>query len=342
MYLYSNDGMPSSGKVIMRNGQVTSGWIHPMYGNMVHAQINYTGKTTNVLTGCTVEAMVPLNESVAWETNAPVFMADQLNVSDTTAFASSGEILVGDEVMTYTSKGAGYFQLDNSLLYVRSSFLSTTASGSVSVTATSITASSSLSGWENSGVIYVGDEYIYYGSKSGSTFQNCQRGEFAKAHDSGTNISQMFLPELHPNGVLVKQNTDGAVDSTDSSIKVNGVYQVVIQEPNVVTKEQVESYASNLLRNNRWGSIIHQLYAQDVGGDFDVLSIGDKVQITDSTIGISGSEGRVMELNLNLNREEGYSLLVTTMPYIYAFNTFDLSKISLSEYLKMSNNSRWV
>jgi len=342
MQLHSVEGLPNSGKVVLRNGTITSGYSIRS-GNVV---ISYTGKSANTLTGCTVDTGVV--GTWVWEANSPVYVRDKIYVASTSDFANSGEIIIGSEVMTYTSKDATSFTLatDDVSAYGRYLVTTTDTTSEISPTATTIPCTSnSLSGWETAGFVGVGvgGEIIQYKNRTDTQLLNCQRDPLhAATHASSSLVIQTFYPEIHPAGVLVKQNTDGAVDATNSSIKVNGLCEKIVQEPNMITKEGVESYACQILRNHRWGDIVHDLLAQDVGGDFDLLYIGDKVTITDANIGVSASEARVQEMRLMLNRESGeYQLAVRTVPYDKAFNNFDF-KISAKDYIESRKYGRWL
>jgi len=358
MYLYDIEGLPSSGYILLRDGgvytetQPSTNWFSPM------TLIAYTGASGNSLSGCTVAtvggtpAFSPLYaENSVWTKNSPAFVAGRIYVASTTDFASSGELQIGDEVITYTGKNASaaYFSLDVStaaVCYTRFAYSSTTLSADIDADDDTITVAST-SGMEAKGVIRIyGGTYpsedISYTSIDGTHFSGCMRGDRAGAHSSGDGVVQIMLPEYHPSGVFVKQGTNGAVDATSSSIKVNGIHSLVVQEPNIISKKQVELYASKLLGNYRWGGIYHELFPQDVGGDFNILSIGDKVAITDSSLGLSASEVRVMSMRLVLNRESAYELALACMPYATAFTRFDMKSVSLKETLKMSRESRWL
>jgi hypothetical protein len=95
------------------------------------------------------------------------------------------------------------------------------------------------------------------------------------------------------------------------------------------------------MRNNRWGGIFHNLKAADVGADFDLLTIGDKVSITDSYLGLSAAQARVMGLELNLDRSAAYELTVLTMPYTSGFTIYKAT-VSLADYSKMLNSNRFL
>jgi len=309
--------------------------------------IAFTGKSGNSLTGCTITSASMAGGTMTFAANTPAFMKDRIYVADTSAFAASGEILIGDEVMTYTGKASTYFTLASAGTAAQLRYTATTTSITSDITATSTTipcTANSLAGWETSGYVTLYPETIYYGSRTDTNLTNCQRDPLtATAHVVATTlVVQTFFPEPHPSGVLVKKNTDGAIDATSSSIKVNGLFEKTISEPNLVSKEDVETYACQILRNHRWGDIYHELYAQDVGGDFDLLYIGDKVKITDATIGISAVEARVQRMELTLDREGGtYQFFILTQPYATAFNSFTFSP-TISEYINQHKFGRWL
>lgn len=345
LQLFSVADLPTAGTILLRDGEY-SGAIDPMTASSV--TIDYTGKSGNtVLTGCTIGTPSIMGGTMTFITNTLAYMKDRIYVADTSAFAASGEILIGDEVMTYTGKAATYFTIASAGTAALLRYTSTTTSITSDITATDTTipcTANSLAGWEASGYVTLYPETIYYASRTDTNLTNCQRDPMvATAHTVlGTTVVQTFYPEPHPSGVLVKQNTDGAIDATSSSIKVNGLYSTIIQEPNLVSKEDVESYASQILRNHRWGDIFHELYAQDVGGDFDKLYIGDKIKITDATIGISGVDARIQRMELTLDREGGtYQLFLLTQPYDYAFNTFSFSPNS-TDYINQHKFGRWL
>jgi hypothetical protein len=347
MQLYSVSDMPATGTVLLRNGEYDG---IPVLGATwfgINATIAYTGKSGNSITGCTIISASLAGGVFNWAANTPVFMKDRIYVADTSAFDDSGEILIGDEVITYTGKAATYFTIASAGTAARLRYTATTTSITSDITATSTTIPctvNSLSGWEASGYVTLYPETIYYGSRTDTNLLDCQRDPLtATAHVVATTlVVQTFYPEPHPSGVLVKQNTDGAIDATNSSIKLNGLYEKTISEPNLVSKEDVETYACQILRNHRFGDIYHELYPQDVGGDFDLLFIGDKVKITDSTIGISAVDARVQRMELMLDREGGnYQLFILTQPYDYAFNKFEFSPSS-TDYINQHKFGRWL
>ena len=339
MYLNSTSGLPSSGNVIIPYGVPLAAVLPGATSNT--AEIAYTGISGNTLTGCSIVSSSPAG-SMKWDVNTPVFNSATIYVADTSLFSSSGNIQIGNEVISYSSKGSTYFNLVDGVTTFpnRFQYISTTTSASVAATDTSIQVAST-SGFSSSGTIYIETEEIYYSSINSTHFLGCQRSHNAVAHGSSIAVIQVYRTELHPSGVLVKQYTNNAIDSTNGSIKVNGLYSIAIQEPNLIEKEQIESYASRLLQNNRWGGIYHELYPQDVGADFDLLYIGDHVTITDASLGLSASDARVMAMTLTLDRTSAYQFNLQTMPYAYAFYAIN-PVISVRDYLSMQRNNRWL
>jgi hypothetical protein len=305
MYVYDTSDMPTTGYLILRNGSPTS-YTNPLFP-VVHARIAYTGKTATTITGCTLVASLPIADAV-WQVGAPVFMGDVITVDSTTPFANSGEIIIGDEIMTYTSKTATTFQLNTAVtLYTRMDTDSTTLDADIGSTDTEISCTAGgLTGWQASGFVLIAasdsgtcsisgkvatdagaswtvngligwkvtfggadtpyylvvsntataltldkappaslsiaysvksqSERVYYTSRTNDHLLNCIRSQNAPVHFSGNTIAFVNNPILHPEGVLVKQNTDGVIDATDSSIKLNGVCAYTITDPMVKSR----------------------------------------------------------------------------------------------------------
>jgi len=335
MYVANTDGWDNSGYILLNGGNVQVSNQIKVDGT---TEIAYTGKTANSFTGCTVSYTPTANvERMVWGVENYAYHSRKIFVESTSGFPDSGAIVIGEEIMPYSSKTSTTFNLSaypgcRRCLYL---YTHSHASTTQSRTATTINLDSGalgdFSSFPQSGlfeIIGMGTEWwweiIKYAGKGATSFTGCQRPYDSHDVPPSSLLIFPFFQTPHPKGVLVKKlvtsgscGADASYD-TGSSLCTYGNRAKVIYENHLISPLEIEKYASQIIRNCRWGDQYHVLYPTNIG-DFDPLELGDKITITDSRLSLSGLEARVMELNLTLDRTSGYVFSLTSMPYSYAF-----------------------
>ena len=338
MYLKGTAGMPSTGSVILREGTVSS----PSAFKAL-ALVSYTGISGNTLTGCTVTLESPLFPK-NFMAGGMVLNASKIVVDTTTGFPASGNIQIGEEIIPYdslttetvdgVSRGIFVLSQASTTKPFHRALTSYTDSGAGTQTAEALTINcTSTSTFASSGYLSIDmglvgsfaykPEIVKYTGKTATSFTGCSRGVgqdgVVNSISANTSITNVFITVPHPANILVKKFIDypSTPAEVGSSVYSNGVKSVCLLG-NGIDRASIETFGSTLLRNQRYGDQFHSLVPVKMG-DWDLLTTGDKITITDSNLGLSALDARVFELILNLNRVGSYSMTVKTMPYNRSF-----------------------
>lgn len=338
MYLKGTAGMPSTGSVILREGTVS--WRSVL---KALALVSYTGISGNTLTGCTVTLESPLLPK-NFMAGGMVLNASKIVVDTTSGFPASGSIQIGEEIIPYdslttetvdgVSRGIFVLTQASTTKPMHRAVTSSTDSGAVSQLAEAITINcTSTSTFASSGYLSIGmglvgafaykPEIVKYTGTTATSFTGCSRGVGQDGVVNGipahTSITNVFITVPHPANILVKKFIDypSTPAEVGSSVYSNGIKSICLLG-NGIDRASIETFGSTLLRNQRYGDQFHSLVPIRMG-DWDDLTTGDKITITDSNIGLSALDARVTELILSLNRAGVYSMTIKTMPYNRAF-----------------------
>jgi len=148
------------------------------------------GGTTTIAASTTLDGALSAvaNTTLAVAATAT---ATTLTVTTTTGFASSGSLLIGDEIITYSGRTITTFTgctrgTSGTTAAVQSIYSGVTQYSTVTITVASTT------GFAPSGAIGIDGEYITYAGKTSTTFTGCVRGvgSTARAYTTGTTVNQ--------------------------------------------------------------------------------------------------------------------------------------------------------
>jgi len=159
------------------------GWGAGTWGGIV------TGAQTTTLATTLVSTTVS-----AYTTSS----ATTINVVDTTGFAASGSIWIGNELITYSGGGGGGTSFTGCTRATGGTTASVYFTGMPVAANTTSVVLTSASGFSSTGTNYVliGDELISYTGISTNTLTGCTRGasgSHAAGHTAGVNVVQSTL-----------------------------------------------------------------------------------------------------------------------------------------------------
>lgn len=224
---------------------------------------------------------------------------------------------------------------------------SSTLSTSISSGSTSITLAST-SGFAKSGLVKIGNEYIYYSSISGNTLNNAARGKAtttATSHIAGSTVAQNQCRIISSAGMpdLSSSNSSKATVIGMIALESGGSFSVDGKYPSLLTGGTLRLTGNTRLINS--GAVLN-----DSSFSGSTVIAMNSVQITgsSSTMVSNGSGGLTSSSNRNfLNADVITNYSSTKSVYEQYFGTnsqndLRLKAVSKNQYYASANNSTSV
>ena len=325
----STDGFPATGRVVIKQCLTGLG-----VGNIY---FDYTSKTATSITGS-----LGLPAARAIPTGVPVLLASVIIVDDNSDFPASGSIVIGEELIDYSAKPSSTtFTVAQVQNYARYSLDQCLSTGTNSATATTINVDDTT-GFPTTGSLSIYAtghpiEIVTYTGITGTSFTGCMRavnGTKDVAIDVNTPIILYSHEGIHPKGVLVYKYV--ATADANSSIGSKGRHTYTLRLENVTSLEDLEAQTSRFLELHKWGDQKASLTVPTFF-DYGVVALGDKITLNDSTLDWSSYEVRVLQKNLNLDRNSGeYELLYNVATYSDDPAEGNLSKDGIDFVMRMT------
>lgn len=297
----STDGWPASGTFILVG-----------YQDKIGLGAGVTCTYTSI-TATTITFTAPADTIVHIPAGAACLLDGSIKVADNSAFPASGAILIGEELINYTSKpNSTTFEVSRYpyIYSLLSTFTTSTDTTLHIVSSTGFPASGEVSIVD----IYGNEELASYTGTTSTTLTGVTRGimgSIASAHPIFSRVIYNNPQKIHPKGVLVYKSV--ATPDANSSIGLKGRAYKTVRFEKSRTVEDLEAETSRYLETHRWGD---SNAAVTIANPFDygVIAIGDKLTLNDSTLGWSSYLVRLLGKSLNIN-SYSYSLSIDVATY---------------------------